>query len=168
MAYTPGHATHHVSYLHEESGDAYVGDVGRRAHPALPTTIAPTPPPDIDVEAWLDSLHTIACWNAQTLGLTHFGQVTEVTDHLHRMRTALVDSAERARTKDEETFIARMEQELVRHRDPPRRVLRAGRAAEPALHGPRALLAEEGRMTVRPSSSRARAARAAAWTTTGA
>src|SRR5215207_2502915 len=27
VAYTPGHASHHVSYLHEESGWAFVGDV---------------------------------------------------------------------------------------------------------------------------------------------
>jgi hypothetical protein len=81
--------------------------------PPYPYVIAPTPPPDIDVEAWLDSLHTIACWNAQSLGLTHFGQITSVANHLHRMRTALVQSAERARMKDEETFIAHMEEDLL-------------------------------------------------------
>jgi glyoxylase-like metal-dependent hydrolase (beta-lactamase superfamily II) len=117
VAYTPGHASHHVSYLHEDSGDAYVGDVAGVRIPPSPYTIAPTPPPDIDVEAWLDSLHTIACWNAQSLRLTHFGQVTSVADHLHRMRTALVQSAERARMKDEETFIARMEQDLLDQTD---------------------------------------------------
>jgi glyoxylase-like metal-dependent hydrolase (beta-lactamase superfamily II) len=113
VAYTPGHATHHVSYLNEATGDAYVGDVAGVRIPPYGHTVAPTPPPDIDVEAWLDSLHTLVCWNPQTLGLTHFGQVTEVTDHLHRMRAALMDSAERARMKDEETFIARMEEELL-------------------------------------------------------
>jgi glyoxylase-like metal-dependent hydrolase (beta-lactamase superfamily II) len=118
VAYTPGHASHHVSYLHEESGDAYVGDVAGVRIPPYDHTIAPTPPPDIDVEIWLDSLHTLASWNPQTLGLTHFGQVTEVTDHLHRMRAALVASAERARMKDEETFIARMEEELLDASDP--------------------------------------------------
>ena len=117
VAYTPGHATHHVSYLHEESGEAIVGDVAGVRVPPFDHTIAPTPPPDIDVEAWLDSLHTLASWNPQTLGLTHFGQVTEVTEHLHRMRCALVESAERARMKDEETFIARMEQELLEATD---------------------------------------------------
>jgi hypothetical protein len=70
------------------------------------------------VEAWLDSLHTIACWNAQSLGLTHFGQVTGVADHLHRIRTALMTSADRARMKDEELFIARMEDELLDASDP--------------------------------------------------
>jgi glyoxylase-like metal-dependent hydrolase (beta-lactamase superfamily II) len=118
VAYTPGHASHHVSYLHEESGDAYVGDVAGVRIPPYPFVVAPTPPPDIDVEAWLDSLHTIACWNAQTLGLTHFGQVTEVTEHIHRMRMALVDAAEHARQKDEETFIARLEEQLLDASDP--------------------------------------------------
>ena len=118
VAYTPGHASHHVSYLHEESGDAYVGDVAGVRVPPYDHTVAPTPPPDIDVEAWLDSLHTLASWSPQTLGLTHFGQVTEVTEHLHRMRCALMESAERARMKDEETFIARMEQELLEATDP--------------------------------------------------
>ena len=112
VAYTPGHASHHVCYLHEETHDAYVGDVAGVRIPPYDHTIAPTPPPDIDVEAWLDSLHTLACWNAQSLGLTHFGQVTNVTEHLHRMRSALVASADRARLDGEERFIARLEEEL--------------------------------------------------------
>jgi glyoxylase-like metal-dependent hydrolase (beta-lactamase superfamily II) len=118
VAYTPGHAGHHVSYLHEESGDAYVGDVAGVRIPPYPFVVAPTPPPDIDVEAWLDSLHTVASWSPQTLRLTHFGQVTEVAEHLHRMRLSLVDSAERARMKDEETFIARLEEQLFDATDP--------------------------------------------------
>ena len=118
VAYTPGHASHHVSYLHEDSGDAYVGDVAGVRIPPYDHTIAPTPPPDVDVEAWLDSLHTLACWNAQTLGLTHFGQVTEVTEHLHRIRSALLASADSARLDGEERFIARLEDELREATDP--------------------------------------------------
>jgi glyoxylase-like metal-dependent hydrolase (beta-lactamase superfamily II) len=118
VAYTPGHASHHVSYLHEDTGDAYVGDVAGVRIPPYNHTIAPTPPPDIDVEAWLDSLHTLASWNAQSLGLTHFGQVTEVTDHLHRIRAALLASADSARLDGEERFIARLEDELGEATDP--------------------------------------------------
>jgi glyoxylase-like metal-dependent hydrolase (beta-lactamase superfamily II) len=118
VAYTPGHASHHVSYLHEDSGDAYVGDVAGVRIPPYPFVVAPTPPPDIDVEAWLDSIHTLATWNPQTLRLTHFGQVTEVMEHLHRMRMALVDAAEAVRHKDEETFIARLEDQLMDTTDP--------------------------------------------------
>src|SRR5215211_556658 len=109
VAYTPGHATHHVSYLHEESGDAYVGDVAGVRIPPYDHTIAPTPPPDIDVEAWLDSLHTVASWNPQSLCLTHFGRVTDVADHLHRVRCALAEQADSARLDGEEGFIARIE-----------------------------------------------------------
>jgi glyoxylase-like metal-dependent hydrolase (beta-lactamase superfamily II) len=107
VAYTPGHASHHVSYLHEESRDAYVGDVAGVRVPPGQHTIAPTPPPDIDVEKWLESLSTVAGWNADRLCLTHFGPVTEVEDHLHRIRTALLDAAEVVRdSQDEEVFVS--------------------------------------------------------------
>ena len=118
VAYTPGHASHHVAYLHEDSGDAYVGDVAGVRIPPYDWVVAPTPPPEIDVETWMDSIHRITEWNPQSLRLTHFGQVTNVMDHLHRLRTALVNQAERARMKDEETFIARMEEELLDASDP--------------------------------------------------
>ena len=95
-----------------------MGDVAGVRIPPYDHTIAPTPPPDIDVELWLDSLHTLACWNAQSLGLTHFGQVTDVAEHLHRMRSALVASADRARLDGEERFIAQLEEELGDATDP--------------------------------------------------
>ncbi len=56
VAYTPGHASHHVCFLHEETGDAYVGDMAGVRLPGQSYTVAPTPPPDIDVEAWLESV----------------------------------------------------------------------------------------------------------------
>ena len=118
VAYTPGHASHHVSYLHEASGDAYVGDVAGVRIPPYDWVVAPTPPPEIHVETWMDSIHRITEWNPQSLRLTHFGLVTSVMDHLHLLRTALVNQAERARMKDEETFIARMEEELLDASDP--------------------------------------------------
>jgi glyoxylase-like metal-dependent hydrolase (beta-lactamase superfamily II) len=118
VAYTPGHASHHVSYLHEATRDAYVGDTAGVRIPPYEHTVAPTPPPDIDVEAWLDSLHTIASWNPQSLCLTHFGQVTDVADHLHRVRSALTDAADSARLDGEERFIARLEDGIREATDP--------------------------------------------------
>jgi glyoxylase-like metal-dependent hydrolase (beta-lactamase superfamily II) len=118
VAYTPGHASHHVCYLHEESGDAYVGDVAGVRIPPYEHTVAPTPPPDIDVEAWLDSLHVVACWNPHSLCLTHFGQVTDVADHLHRVRSSLIDAADSARLDGEERFIAAFEERLADNTDP--------------------------------------------------
>src|SRR5207248_3210254 len=59
VAYAPGHASHHVVYLHEDSGWAFVGDVaGVRITPS-DLTVAPTPPPDIDLEAWNASLSAL-------------------------------------------------------------------------------------------------------------
>src|SRR5918992_542358 len=52
VEYTPGHASHHVCYLHEDSGTAFVGDMAGGRLPPSPPTLAPTPPPGIDVEAW--------------------------------------------------------------------------------------------------------------------
>ena len=56
VEYTPGHASHHVAYFHEPSGMAYVGDVAGVRIPPCELVIAPTPPPDVDVEAWERSL----------------------------------------------------------------------------------------------------------------
>jgi glyoxylase-like metal-dependent hydrolase (beta-lactamase superfamily II) len=118
VAYTPGHASHHVCYLHEDSGDAYVGDVAGVRIPPFDHTVAPTPPPDIDIEAWFDSLHTVASWNPQSLCLTHFGPVTDVADQLHRIRHALTESADSARVDGEERFIAKLETGLAEATDP--------------------------------------------------
>jgi len=77
VAYTPGHASHHVSYFDASSGIAFVGDTGGVCVDggyALP----PTPPPDIDVELWEQSVGVIGAWNPSTLFLTHCGPVTNV------------------------------------------------------------------------------------------
>jgi glyoxylase-like metal-dependent hydrolase (beta-lactamase superfamily II) len=112
VAYTPGHATHHVSYLHVDTGDVYVGDTAGVRIPPYEHTIAPTPPPDIDLEAWLDSLQTIARWNPLALCLTHFGRTTDVEDQLHRVRTSLVEHADMARRGGEEDFVRALDREL--------------------------------------------------------
>jgi glyoxylase-like metal-dependent hydrolase (beta-lactamase superfamily II) len=92
VAYTPGHATHHVSYFDLSTGTAYVGDTaGIRI--AKNYVKAPTPPPDIDLEAWEQSLRLIEAWRPRSLVLTHFGQVDDVPDHIRRFRVALERSA---------------------------------------------------------------------------
>jgi glyoxylase-like metal-dependent hydrolase (beta-lactamase superfamily II) len=94
VAYTPGHASHHVSYLHEDSGRAFVGDMAGVRIPPARVTIAPTPPPDIDVEAWDASLDLIADWRPTGLGLTHFGPVDEVAEQLAAVRASLHELAQ--------------------------------------------------------------------------
>jgi glyoxylase-like metal-dependent hydrolase (beta-lactamase superfamily II) len=112
VAYTPGHASHHVSYLHVDTGDVYVGDTAGVRIPPHQHTVAPTPPPDIDVDAWLDSLHTIARWNPIALCLTHFGRVTDVEDQLLRVRASLVEHADMARRGGEEDFVRALDREV--------------------------------------------------------
>lgn len=100
VAYTPGHASHHVAYLHEQSGRAFVGDVaGVRIAPS-DLVIAPTPPPDIDVEAWEASLDLIAGWRPTSLALTHFGAVDDAGAQLEATRQSLRDLAGLARRGD--------------------------------------------------------------------
>jgi glyoxylase-like metal-dependent hydrolase (beta-lactamase superfamily II) len=81
VAYTPGHALHHVSYFDPSSGLAFVGDVvGVCALGGY--VLPPTPPPDIDVEAWHTSVDRILAWSPSTLFLTHYGPVTRVRPHV--------------------------------------------------------------------------------------
>jgi glyoxylase-like metal-dependent hydrolase (beta-lactamase superfamily II) len=96
VAYTPGHAKHHVSFLDETTGTAYVGDTGgiRVSGDYL---IAPTPPPDIDLAAWRESLTVIEAWQPVSLFLTHFGVVNGAKAHLARFRETLTAQAEAVR-----------------------------------------------------------------------
>ena len=96
VGYTPGHAKHHVSYLDEQTGVAYVGDTGG-VRVSGDYLIAPTPPPDIDIEAWQESLNTIDEWQPVSLFLTHFGEVTPARAHLARFRATITAAADAVR-----------------------------------------------------------------------
>jgi glyoxylase-like metal-dependent hydrolase (beta-lactamase superfamily II) len=117
VAHTPGHASHHVSYFHEETRDAYVGDVAGVRIPPFDFTSMPTVPPELDVEAWLDSIGTVAAWNPQALCLTHFGRETDVEDQLHRARTALLEQTDWARGGREEEFTRRLDARIAEELD---------------------------------------------------
>jgi glyoxylase-like metal-dependent hydrolase (beta-lactamase superfamily II) len=111
VAYTPGHASHHVSYLHD--GTAFIGDTGGVRITEASPTIPPTPPPDIDLEAWRESLETIAAWRPRRLAITHFGAAEDVERQLDELRRRLDDWGQRARTEDEPSFIAGIEEEIA-------------------------------------------------------
>jgi glyoxylase-like metal-dependent hydrolase (beta-lactamase superfamily II) len=112
VEYTPGHASHHVCYLHEATGDAYVGDVAGVRIPPEDYVLAPTPPPDIDIEAWLESVETVAGWNPKALCVTHFGRFEDAGEHLDRMREALRYSTEAARRLDRDGYVADMSERI--------------------------------------------------------
>jgi glyoxylase-like metal-dependent hydrolase (beta-lactamase superfamily II) len=112
VAYTPGHASHHVSYLHD--GIAFVGDVGGVRIPPVGLTIPPTPPPDVDLEAWHASIDTVVAWRPERLALTHFGGHEDVEAQLGEVSRRLDAWAAVAREEDEHGFIARVTDEIER------------------------------------------------------
>jgi glyoxylase-like metal-dependent hydrolase (beta-lactamase superfamily II) len=118
VAYTPGHASHHVSYLHEDSGTAFVGDVAAvRIEPAN-LVVPPTPPPDINVETWLDSIGIVESWQPTRLALTHFGQVDEPVAHLATVRERLREEADLARELSEGEYESRHRERVAASTDP--------------------------------------------------
>jgi glyoxylase-like metal-dependent hydrolase (beta-lactamase superfamily II) len=105
VAYTPGHASHHVCYLHEDSGTAFVGDVAACRIPPSQLIMPPTPPPDVDVEAWEESLDLLTSWNPQRLALTHFGAVEDdVPGYLAAVRSRLREEADLAKRTPEDAY----------------------------------------------------------------
>ncbi len=104
VAHTPGHASHHVCYFHEESGTAFVGDVAAVRIPPSDLIVPPTPPPDIDVEAWLESIATVESWRPERLALTHFGAVEDPIPHLEKVRERLREEADLARDLSEPEY----------------------------------------------------------------
>lgn len=103
VAYTPGHAWHHVSFLHQ--GTAFVGDVGGVRITPDSLTVPPTPPPDIDLEAWHASLDRVRAWSPERLAFTHFGSAEDVDSQLDELAARLDDWAVRARDQTLEEFV---------------------------------------------------------------
>ena len=98
VVYLPGHASHHVGYFDSASGVAFVGDTaGIRLGTELFAT-PPTPPPDIDVEAWVQSVELIRNRHPSTLFVTHFGPHEDVSAHLDAFLEHLAAAKDLART----------------------------------------------------------------------
>jgi glyoxylase-like metal-dependent hydrolase (beta-lactamase superfamily II) len=118
VAYTPGHASHHVSYLHPPSGRAFVGDTAAVRIPPSDFVLPPTPPPDIDLDLWEDSIERILDWRPESLGLTHFGEVADPESHLEVVRARLREQAELATTLEPEEFEGRVKEHVTERADP--------------------------------------------------
>ena len=87
---TQGHASHHVSYL-DAAGTLYAGDAaGVRIRPER-TVLPPTPPPEFDLDVWLETIDEIERWRPERLALIHFGVATEPAEHLDELRKRLVE-----------------------------------------------------------------------------
>ncbi len=85
VLYTPGHASHHVAFHDPLHNVAFTGDVAGIRIPPSPDTLPPTPPPDIDIALWHQSIRRLRDLAPERMLLTHFGVVNDVQVHLDRL-----------------------------------------------------------------------------------
>jgi glyoxylase-like metal-dependent hydrolase (beta-lactamase superfamily II) len=114
---SPGHAGHHVCYQRGD-GTLYAGDAaGVRIQPNR-FVLPPTPPPELAVEAWLQTIDDILAREPERLALIHFGVVDDPQPHLAELRERLIAWSERVRDgATEEEFEAAAAGELGPGRD---------------------------------------------------
>jgi glyoxylase-like metal-dependent hydrolase (beta-lactamase superfamily II) len=87
-----GHASHHVCYLHED-GTLYAGDAAGVRIPPGRDVLPPTPPPEVDLDAWNATLDEIEHRAPSRLALIHFGVADDVERHLADLRRRLAEWA---------------------------------------------------------------------------
>ena len=127
VAYTPGHASHHVSYFEDAEGVAFVGDTAGIKIEGHSYVMPATPPPDIDLKIWEESFAAILKRKPRRLFVTHFGfsdnpaaHVAQFRERLHRwmeMTERILQSA----SSDEaamESFMAKARTEIGEHLPP--------------------------------------------------
>jgi glyoxylase-like metal-dependent hydrolase (beta-lactamase superfamily II) len=109
---TPGHASHHVCFV-DADGTLYAGDAaGVRIQPNR-GVLPPTPPPEIDVQAWEATIDELERRAPDRLALIHFGVADDPGHHLAELRLTLLDWAESVEGgATEEEFMGYVRQEL--------------------------------------------------------
>lgn len=118
VAWTPGHASHHVSYFDPRHGVAFVGDTAGIRRGLNPYVMPPTPPPDIDLDAWRESTRTILGWHPARVFLTHFGAFGDPEPHFAKLWERMEDWSRRVKASlgrpgSDEERAAAFTQEIV-------------------------------------------------------
>lgn len=121
--YTPGHAYHHLAFHESGSGMLFAGDVGGVRMPGQSYVKPPTPPPEVDVEAWKGSIEAIRKLDPNFICPTHFGCYGDVGRHLGELEQRLEDwlliveeRMDEGRSQEDivEEFGARGDEEMLR------------------------------------------------------
>jgi glyoxylase-like metal-dependent hydrolase (beta-lactamase superfamily II) len=91
---TPGHARHHHAYWEPQNGLLFAGDAAGVRLPGYTYVRPPTPPPELDLEAWYESLQCLQQLPIRQLCLTHFGAFENTPDfsiaqHFDELKTRL-------------------------------------------------------------------------------
>lgn len=93
VLYTPGHASHHLTFWDSLDKTAFVGDVGGITVEGDAFIMPATPPPDIYLDLWNKSLDAIEALKPERIFLTHFGYQRDPIAHMERYRKKLDDWA---------------------------------------------------------------------------
>lgn len=118
VLYTPGHASHHVTYFDPIDLIAFVGDTTGISIEGHPYILPATPPPDIYIEEWDASLDAIAALRPRRLFLTHFSFSDNPAEHIAGYRQRLhhwsdVSGRLLAGNMDESAAMHRFAQEIA-------------------------------------------------------
>jgi glyoxylase-like metal-dependent hydrolase (beta-lactamase superfamily II) len=89
VVYTPGHASHHVSYFDQTEGVSFVGDTTGVRIEGNSFVMPATPPPDVDLDLWDASFAAILERKPARLYLTHFGYSDNPAEHILLFRERL-------------------------------------------------------------------------------
>lgn len=88
--YTPGHAKHHIAWQLDDV--IFTGDVaGVKIDGGV--VVPPCPPPDINLEHWMESIKLLRKANASKFYLTHFDAIENTAAHLDMLEAVLWDWA---------------------------------------------------------------------------
>jgi glyoxylase-like metal-dependent hydrolase (beta-lactamase superfamily II) len=101
-----------VSYYSADSGVAFVGDTAGIRRTEDGYVMPPTPPPDIDLEAWHRSIELVSEWSPERLAMTHFGAADDVDAQLAELSERLDRWAALARAGDRAAFTAGIRAEI--------------------------------------------------------
>ncbi|HEX4545282.1 MAG TPA: MBL fold metallo-hydrolase [Candidatus Acidoferrum sp.] len=124
VVYTPGHASHHVSYFENLEGVAFVGDTAGVQIEGNAYAMPATPPPDIDLGIWGTSFAAILERKPARLFLTHFGfsekpaeHIAQFRERLHRWAAATEEMIRNAGSESAalEPFMAAMRADIAQH-----------------------------------------------------
>jgi glyoxylase-like metal-dependent hydrolase (beta-lactamase superfamily II) len=89
VLYTPGHASHHVTFIDPQENVAFVGDTAGIRIANGPYIMPATPPPDVDLPLWDQSFDAILGRRPSKLFVTHFGSAENPQEHIATFRERL-------------------------------------------------------------------------------
>jgi glyoxylase-like metal-dependent hydrolase (beta-lactamase superfamily II) len=136
VLYTPGHASHHVTYFDPQEGVAFAGDTAGIRIANGPYIMPAAPPPDIDLAIWNQSFDAILNLRPARLFLTHFGFAENPTEHLALFRERLhfwADITEKSLAAQPDTDDAALESFLAQTRAEMSKFLSAADAEQHAF-----------------------------------